>query len=146
MADRTQAVDAWEALFRAQVAMVRQLGSRFPDEGVSFTEYDVLFNLSRQPERTLRIRDLNRHLLLTQPSVSRMVDRLAARGLVTKGADPGDGRGTLVRLTDAGHDAFRRAAVRHGDEIAQRMTSSLDDDDLARLTEICDKLRAGLGG
>jgi DNA-binding MarR family transcriptional regulator len=69
------AVTAWEALFRAQVAIVRELGREFPTGDISFNEYDVLFNLSRQDGHRLRIRDLSKHLLLTQPSISRMVDR-----------------------------------------------------------------------
>ena len=93
--ERTDAVDAWESLYRAQVAVLRQLLSEFPDDEISFTEYDVLFNLYRQPERALRIRDLNKHLLLTQPSVSRLLDRLASRGIVTKRPDPKDARGTM---------------------------------------------------
>ncbi|MDZ4046084.1 MAG: MarR family transcriptional regulator, partial [Rhodoglobus sp.] len=112
MSDRAASVTAWEALFRAQVAVIRKLNAEFPDQ-LSLNEYDVLFNLSRQPERQLRIRDLNKHLLLTQPSVSRLVDRLAVRGLVRKSPDPGDGRGTIVALTDTGFDLFRAVAIPH---------------------------------
>jgi len=92
VSDRSDAVIAWEALYRAQVAVLRQLRAEFPDGGTSLTEYDVLFNLSRQPGHALRIRDLNKHLLLTQPSVSRLLDRLAAKGLVAKSGDPDDAR------------------------------------------------------
>ncbi|HEY4151984.1 MAG TPA: MarR family transcriptional regulator [Pseudolysinimonas sp.] len=140
MSERSDAVDAWEALYRAQVAVLRQLRAEFPDRGTSITEYDVLFNLSRQPGRALRIRDLNKHLLLTQPSVSRLLDRLAARGFVTKSGDPDDARGTIVTLTDAGHDEFRRVGARHSHSIAQKM-SALTPDELRSLTEITDKLR-----
>ena len=110
MSAKTIAVDAWEALFRAEVSVLRQLNAEFPDADISFNEYDVLFNLSRQEGHALRIRDLSRHLLLTQPSVSRMVDRLVAKGLVRKESAPGDGRGTFVCLTDDGYSLYRRVA------------------------------------
>ncbi len=142
MSDRSNAVDAWEALYRAQVAVLRQLRAEFPDGGTSITEYDVLFNLSRQPGRALRIRDLNRHLLLTQPSVSRLLDRLAAKGFVTKSGDPDDARGTVVTLTEAGVDEFRRVGARHSHSIAARM-SALTPDELQQLARLSDKLRAG---
>src|SRR3954463_1542393 len=112
---RTSAVAAWESLFRAQVAVMRTLAAEFPTRDISFNEYDVLFNLSRQPNRELRLRDLNKHVLLTQPSVSRLVDRLVARQLVVKESDPGDGRGTIVCLTEAGNELFRRVAVVHAE-------------------------------
>ena len=135
------AVTAWEALFRAQVSVLRQLNAEFPTGEITFTEYDVLFNLSRQPSRSLRIRDLNKHLLLSQPSVSRLVDRLASRELVSKESDPGDGRGTVVRLTDKGYELFLRVAVQHADSIQRRVGSTLTLDELTTLTELCDKLR-----
>lgn len=142
MSDRSDAVNAWEALYRAQVAVLRQLRAEFPDGGTSITEYDVLFNLSRQPGHAARIRDLNKHLLLTQPSVSRLLDRLAARGFVEKSGDPDDARGTVVTLTETGLDEFRRVGTRHSHSIAAKM-SALTPDELRRLAELTDKLRDG---
>jgi DNA-binding MarR family transcriptional regulator len=142
VSERTDAVDAWESLYRAQVAVLRQLLTEFPDDEISFTEYDVLFNLYRQPDKALRIRDLNKHLLLTQPSVSRLLDRLAARGIVSKRPDPKDARGTIVTLTEKGVDVFRRVGAQHGRSIIARM-SGLSRDEQQRLAVLTEKLRAG---
>ena len=90
MSDKTTAVTAWEALFRAQVSVMRYLNAEFPTGEISLNEYDVLFNLSRQSGRQLRMKDLNRHLLITQPSVSRLVDRLTTLGLLAKSHDQDD--------------------------------------------------------
>ncbi len=141
MTDAATAVAAWEALFRAQVAVMRRLSAEFPAGDVTLNDYDVLFTLSRAAGRRLRIRDLGENLLISQPSVSRLIDRLAARGLVEKTPDPDDGRGIIVSLTDTGHAAFRRAAVRHMESIVDRVGGALDDDELRRLTELCDRLR-----
>ncbi|PJJ70869.1 DNA-binding MarR family transcriptional regulator [Diaminobutyricimonas aerilata] len=143
MSEKAVAVDAWEALFRAQVTVLRELQESFPTGELSLTEYDVLFNLSRQPDRRLRIRDLHKHLLLTQPSVSRMVDRLVVRGLVTKSSDPDDGRGTIVEISQPGYELFRRVAIQHADAIARRVGGTLTLDELRTLTELCTKLRLG---
>lgn len=143
MSEKSLAVDAWEALFRAQVSVLRQLNAEFPTELLSLNEYDVLFNLSRQQGRRLRLRDLNKHLLLTQPSVSRLVDRLVERELVNKSPDPGDGRGTIVSLSDAGHELFRRVAVIHADTIWHRVGGVLSITELEQLTKLSDKLRLG---
>ena len=143
MSEKSLAVDAWEALFRAQVSVLRQLNVEFPTEQLSFNEYDVLFNLSRQQGRKLRLRDLNKHLLLTQPSVSRLVDRLVERGFVTKESDPGDGRGTVVCLTGVGNELFRRVAVIHAESIRRRVGGSLSPTELEQLIVLTDKLRLG---
>jgi DNA-binding MarR family transcriptional regulator len=140
----TAAVAAWESLFRAQVTVLRQLSREFPTSDISFNEYDVLFNLTRQDGHRLRIRDLSRHLLLTQPSVSRMVDRLVAKGLVTKESDPGDGRGTFVCLTDDGYALFRRVAVSHAESINRHVGAALSTEELEQLTVLTDRIRSSM--
>jgi DNA-binding MarR family transcriptional regulator len=138
---RALAVDAWESLFRAQVTVMRHLSADFPKGDLSLQEYDVLFTLSKQPERQLRARDLGQEVLLTQSSVSRLIDRLARRGAVAKCADPGDGRGVIVRLTDKGFAQFRRAAASHMASIRRRVGNALSTEELVQLKELTEKLR-----
>lgn len=146
MADRAVAVSAWESLFRAQVAIMRSLAANFPSREISLNEYDVMFNLSRRPDRLIRMRDLNRHVLLTQPSVSRLVDRLVTRGYLRKLPDPDDRRGAIVELTDDGFALFRRVAFEHMSLITERIGDALNEDELRQLTVLCDRLRAGTDG
>jgi len=145
MSDRAITVAAWESLFRAQVTIMRALAAEFPSEIISLNEYDVLFNITRAPDRRLRLKDLNRNVLITQPSVSRLVDRLAARGLVAKTHDPDDGRGTLVAITEEGFALFRRVAITHMHAIDRHVGQGLDDDELRTLTELCNRLRVSVG-
>src|SRR3990170_8769255 len=141
MSDKRIAVAAWESLFRAQVSVLRYLNAEFPTDEISLNEYDVLLNLSQQDGRRLRIKDLNKHLLLTQPSVSRLIDRLAARGILSKSSDPADARGIIVALTDEGYELFRRVAVKHMESIADRVGTALTDEELTQLSALSDKLR-----
>jgi DNA-binding MarR family transcriptional regulator len=143
--DRTLAVTAWESLFRAQVEIMRGLAADWPSNEISFNEYDVLFNLSRCPDRRIRLRELNKHVLLTQPSVSRLVDRLVSRGYLEKIGDPNDGRGAIVGLTEAGYALFRRVAVSHMATISNRIGSALSEEEFTELVRLCDRLRAGTG-
>ncbi|BDZ51800.1 hypothetical protein GCM10025867_40410 [Frondihabitans sucicola] len=140
---KSLAVSAWESLFRAQVTIMRELTACFPTGEISFNEYDVLFNLSNQPERRARLKELTQHLLLTQPSISRLVDRLTTKGVVEKLSDPGDGRGIIVAMTPLGSDIFRSTAVRHAEAISRRVGGTLDHDELEQLMALCTKLRLG---
>ena len=144
MAERAITVAAWESLFRAQVTIMRALAAEFPSEIISLNEYDVLFNITRAPGRRLRLKELNRSVLITQPSVSRLVDRLAARGLVAKTHDPEDGRGTIVAITEEGFALFRRVAFTHMDAIDRHVGHALDERELGDLIELCDRLRLGV--
>lgn len=133
--------EAWEALFRAQVAVMRRL-ERADDWGeLSMREYDVLFQLSLAPRQALRLRDLNEHILLSQPSLSRMVDRLAARGLVTREDVPDDARGVAVRLTDRGARTQKEIGRRHVRTIRQYVGRALGEEDLRALADLATRLR-----
>ena len=140
MTDRRLAIDAWESLFRAQHEVFGDINEDFDEETLSQAEYDVLLTVTRGEGMTARLRDVTANMLISQPSVSRLVDRMAARGLISKCADPDDGRGALVRATDAGASLFRRLASAHGRAIAERM-SLLSDDELAQLRDLTGKLR-----
>ena len=140
MTDRRLAIDAWESLFRAQHEIFESISLDFDDTDLTQGEYDVLLTVTRAPEMTARLRDITANMLISQPSVSRLVDRMASRGLITKCADPQDGRGALVTATPEGASRFRRIASAHGRHIAERM-SKLDDDELEALRQLTSKLR-----
>ncbi len=140
MTDRRLAVQAWESLFRAQHEVFEDLRTDFEGAELSQAEYDVLLTVTRSRGMTARLRDVTGNMLISQPSVSRLVERMAARGLLTKCADPDDGRGALVTATEAGAVAFRRIASMHATSIADRM-ARLDDTELAQLQALTAKLR-----
>lgn len=140
MTDRRLAVAAWESLFRAQHEVFDELSGDFTGTDLTQAEYDVLLTVTRAPEMASRLRDVTANMLISQPSVSRLVDRMVARGLLSKCADPDDGRGSLVRATEEGAAAFRRIASNHAASIAERM-SLLTDDELAQLRGLTEKLR-----
>jgi DNA-binding MarR family transcriptional regulator len=141
MTDRKLALEAWESLFRAQHELFNEMLSDFEDAEITQAEYDVLLTVTRSPEMTARLRDVTVNMLISQPSVSRLVDRMVARGLVTKCADPEDGRGSLLTATEAGARAFRTVATVHGRSIAERM-SRLDEAELRVLRDLSKKLRS----
>lgn len=140
MSDRELAVEAWESLFRAQHEIYTAMSEDFEGSDLMPAEYDVLLTVTRCASYTARLRDVTARMLISQPSVSRLVDRMVARGLLVKQPDPEDGRGTLVHATDRGLRAFRQLATVHGRSIADRM-SRLDDEELRALRDLTAKLR-----
>lgn len=139
--DVRASVDAWEALFRAQVTLVRRFARDDVWGGMSMREYDVLHTLSRAPGRALRLRELASSSLLTQPGLSRLVDRLEADGLVRSAPVAGDRRGRDVHLTDAGLRRQREIGRRHARSIDALVGGALGREDLATLERLCNRLR-----
>jgi DNA-binding MarR family transcriptional regulator len=140
MTGRSQlANSAWEALLSAHATLIKEFGAQDVWGELSMREYDVLYTLSKCPG-PVRLGELNRHVLLSQPALSRMVDRLAARGLVERKPDPADGRGVLLGLTYAGLVRQRETGRRHARGVARALTAELSRDELAQLEAICRKL------
>ncbi len=131
--------DAWEALMSAHAALVRRFNAQDVWGDVSMREYDVLYTLSKCQE-PIRLTELNRHVLLSQPALSRMVDRLTERGLIDRATDPADGRGVRLSLTQQGRAVQRRVGRRHARSVAQSMLGGLTPAELRQLEELCAKL------
>jgi DNA-binding MarR family transcriptional regulator len=143
MPERTRlANDAWEALLSAHARLMKQFAAEDIWRDLSMREYDVLYTLSKCRE-PLRIGELHRYVLLSQPALSRMVDRLVERGLVERCADPADGRGVRLSLTDAGRNEQQRVGRRHARSVARAVTAELSADELRQLATICWKLADG---
>jgi DNA-binding MarR family transcriptional regulator len=138
-ASRNLANDAWEALLSAHAVLMKQFAAEDIWDDISMREYDVLYTLSKC-DGPLRLSDLNRHVLLSQPALSRLVDRLADRGLVERHADAADGRCVLLSLTEAGRDRQRQVGREHARSVARAVTAELDPGELRQLEQICLKL------
>ncbi len=132
---------AWESLLTAHAVRMKDFAADDVWGDVSMKDYDVLYTLAKAGD-PLRLTDLHRGVLLSQPALSRLVDRLIARGLVERCPDPGDGRSVRISLTAAGRARQREVGRRHAAAVTAAVTSALDDAEIAALDRICRKLAA----
>ena len=130
---------AWEAMLSAHATLMKQFAAEDIWAEASMREYDVLYTLSKCPA-PLRMSELNRHVLLSQPALSRLVDRLAERGLLERKPDPADGRAIRLALTDSGRVLQRQVGLQHGSSVARAMAARLTPGELQQLETICLKL------
>jgi DNA-binding MarR family transcriptional regulator len=133
--------DAWEALLSAHAAAMKRFAADDIWTEVSMREYDVLYTLAKG-QGPIRLSELNRHVLLSQPALSRLVDRLADRGLIDRCPDPADGRGVLICLSEAGRAVQHRVGRRHARAVARILTAGLTPADLRQLEALGRKLAA----
>ncbi|HEX6454273.1 MAG TPA: MarR family transcriptional regulator [Trebonia sp.] len=130
---------AWEALMSAHASLIKRFSTEEIWADASMREYDVLYTLSKCPE-PIRLGELNRHVLLSQPALSRLVDRLAERGLIARKPDPADRRGLLLSLTEAGRELQQEIGRHHARGVASAMRAALTPSELAQLEALCLKL------
>lgn len=150
--DIREANEAWEALLTAHSVLMRRFAeeSIWKDHGLAMREYDVLYTLAKSGGRAAergdgsdcaaRIGDLQSGVLLSQPALSRMVDRLAARGLVERVEDEHDGRAVRVRLTADGLELQRTVGRAHARSVARAIGAALDTGEQRELRQLAARL------
>jgi DNA-binding MarR family transcriptional regulator len=136
--------DAWEALLTAHAVLMKRFAAEDIWGDLTMREYDVLYTLSKCPQ-ALRLAELNRYVLLSQPALSRMVDRLVDRGLIRRTADPADGRGVRLALTECGRERQHLIGGRHAVRVA-RAVGGLSDAELEQLEALCRRLAGATTG
>ena len=134
------AIEAWESLMTAHARLSGDFGARPIWDEASMREYDVLYTLVKRG-KAMRLCDLQEDVLLSQPALSRMVDRLVSRGLLVRKADPEDGRAKLVELSEEGARVQREVGRAHGRVDGQAMRA-LTPEELRELQRLNEKLVA----
>lgn len=101
-------------LSRTTLAVESRLAVTFARHDLDSSSFDVLATLLRTgaPYR-LAPAALARDAMISTSAVAQRLNKLEARGLVAREANPSDGRGTFVTLTDAGHRLVEAALPDH---------------------------------
>lgn len=89
--------------------------------------------------------DLSRALRVRPPTISKMITRLAAQGLVTRHALEGDARIVLVRLTAAGDAKLERIGA-FSATMEQEIGEILGEKETKRLRKSLRRLAKGFSG
>ncbi|GAA3158928.1 MarR family transcriptional regulator [Planomonospora alba] len=88
-------------LSRASRLLERGVKAYFDEHGLEAWEFDVLATLLRA-DRTLCMRDLASAAMVSSAALTNRIDRLVAKGLVTRATAEDNRRLVLVTLTEAG--------------------------------------------
>jgi DNA-binding MarR family transcriptional regulator len=108
----------------------------FAEAGLGPGDFDVLAALRRSGSGFSRTpKELRGALMVTQGAVTKQVDRLLAKGLVTRDVSPDDARGRTITLTDAGVTLIDELIAVHLENERQALSvlSSTQIADLGRL-------------
>ncbi len=130
---------AWRSYRRMRALLDLQISRDLAaDSGLSDADYDVLSNLSEVEDRRWRLKDLARKMLWTTSRLSHHISRMEQRGLVEREQAPGDGRGTVVVLTDEGWNVLVDAAPHHVESVRHHFIDLLTDEQIRTLRNIAD--------
>ncbi len=102
--------------------------------------YDVLLELKRAPEGRLLHNAIGGKILLSKSNVTRVVDRLEAKGFVRREDCPGDRRSSFVVITEAGRALQARMWIDYRVSLEKRIGARLSVEEARLLAALLDKL------
>ena len=116
----------------------------YRDHGLESGWHDILATLRRHGEPfRLRPTDLTNATMLTSSGTTKRLDKLEQAGLIARGPDPADRRGTLISLTDRGRALIDTLTEAHlANE--RRILGALGEADQRQLADLLRSLWLGL--
>jgi DNA-binding MarR family transcriptional regulator len=98
----------------------------------------ILFENDPQPVSASEIKD---RILVSNPDVTRLLDRLVKKGYVSREACPHNRRKMDISLTDAGHKMFERAHSAAKRSVGDFFEEKISEQEASELRLILQKVR-----
>lgn len=137
--------EGWFGLISAHAAVRSRIDAvLMARHQLSFSTLEILCRL--RDVEPLPVRSLASQLVTVSPTrASRLVQNLIDAGYLQRGSDQGDGRISLISLTEEGRRYTQAAALTFEQAVAKYFVDPLDPEDIAALLRIWKKLEAAEG-
>ncbi|MGI9534846.1 MAG: MarR family winged helix-turn-helix transcriptional regulator [Thermodesulfobacteriota bacterium] len=133
---------AWMGFVKSQQYLIEKVEDELKLKGFPpLTWYDVLLELDKAHEGSLRLNDLGKKVLLNKYSVTRLIDRLEKEGLVSRDACQIDGRGIFACITQKGRELRKSMWPVYYNVIKEHFLSQFNKDELSQFIECVERIR-----
>ena len=126
-----------DAMWHAMETELERLG-----HDLTFSQFVTLKKLGMS-DGHISVGDLARAAELNPGAMTRLLDKLEARGLLVRVADPNDRRALHIHLTEAG-TAMWRDIDQCGQRVRERALRGMDDATRVQLTRLLEQTRDNL--
>src|SRR5262245_19747221 len=132
-----QQLAAWRHFITAHATLIEIIDRDLAATGcIPLQWYDVLVELVEAPDRRLRMHELANRVVLSRSTLTRLVDRLEAEGLLARERSETDRRGANAVLTEKGLEALRQAWPVYARAIAHHFARHLSTDEAQTLAVV----------
>ncbi|WP_449373189.1 MarR family winged helix-turn-helix transcriptional regulator [Arthrobacter psychrolactophilus] len=134
-------MEVWRGMLFAQRSMLSELDKvQKRDFALTIPQFEALLTLWEAPGHRLRMSELSASLLYSSGSATKLLDRLVERNVVVRVSEPGDSRVVVIALTGPGEELIVAARAAHGEFLQQRFAALIDDDELAVMLRVTQRL------
>ena len=131
------------SLMRAREVVMKEFLPALRDNNLTPQQWRVIRSLEQVDSQTLS--ELSQRCYLMMPSVSRIVQALEARALITRASVAGDQRSSVLSLTKTGKALFEQVAPKSAERY-EYITEKFGYGKLELLYELLDELVEKLDG
>lgn len=139
-----QEMVAWRAFINTAGDVTRAIERDLVPFGLDFGDYQLLVMLSEATEQRLRMCDLADALRLTRSGLTRRMDGVLKKKLVTRAQSTQDGRVAYAQITPKGLEILKNAAPHHLESVRAHMIDLLSPSEVkafaSAFTKIAERL------
>jgi len=139
MADRSEAV---KSLIRMSNKIKREIEKSPVIREISEAEARTLYFLLDRKEPTFQ-RDIEEEYCMRPPSVSRLLSKMEADGLITRAQIESDGRFRRIEVTEKGR-AYEDQVLRRLRNLEDVVTKGVTDEEIEEFCRVMSKISANL--
>jgi DNA-binding MarR family transcriptional regulator len=138
---KDELLSAWAAFFVAHGLSIKEIEDDLRGKTpLSLEEYDVLLVLSRFPQGKTRLSNLASATVFTRSGITRITNRLGARGLLLREVCKEDRRGALATITPAGKEAMRSTWRLYSRAILSLLEPCFTENEAQQLSRLLQKV------
>lgn len=132
---------AWRGFIEVTGQLNIELEADLNAHGLTSGDYQVLVYLSEPDDGRLRMCDLAGRLNLSPSGLTRRLDGLVRKGMVSRERSDADRRVMMAVLTPKGREKLVAAAPHHVASVRRHLIDRLDERQIRQLGQIFESLR-----
>ena len=135
-----QEMAAWRTFIVTTGDLTRAIERDLTQFGLDLGDYQLLAMLSEAPDQRLKMCDLADSLGLTRSGLTRRMDGVLKKKLVTRTQSTEDGRVAYAQISPKGMDVLKEAAPHHLDSVRERMIDLLSPNEIKAIASAFKKI------
>lgn len=135
---------AWRSFIETSGDLLRAIEKDLEPFGLDRGDYQLLAMLSEAPDRRLRMCELADSLRLTRGGLTRRMDGVLKKKLVTRVQSTDDRRVAFAQMTPKGMELLRKVAPIHLRSVRELMIDLLSPTEVRAIASSFQKIAAGL--
>ncbi len=135
---------AWRTFIETSGDLMRAIEKDLAPFGLDRGDYQLLAMLSEAPDQRLRMCDLADSLRLTRSGLTRRMDGVLKKKLVSRVQSEEDGRAAYASLTPKGFELLKQVAPEHLESVRRLMIDLLSPTEIKAIASAFSKISKNL--